>query len=51
MARFAHVMGAEAAEKSGRAAVHAFPVNLYLSMFFTVSAPGADFLKEAVLAH
>ena len=51
MARFAHVVGAKAAEESSGAAVHAFPVDLYLSMLLTLGAPCADFLEEAVLAH
>ena len=51
MARLAHVVGTEAAEESSRAAVHAFPVDLYLSMLFAGSLSGADFLEEAVLAH
>ena len=51
MARLAHVVGTEAAEESSRAAVHAFPVDLYLSMLFAGSLSGADFLEEAILAH
>ena len=45
VAGFAHVVGAEAAEESSGAAVHAFPVDLYLSMLLTLGAPCADFLK------
>ena len=51
MARLAHVVSTEAAEESSGAAVHAFPVDLYLSMLFAGSLSGADFLEEAVLAH
>ena len=51
MARLAHVVGTEAAEESSGAAIHAFPVDLYLSMLFAGSLSGADFLEKAVLAH
>ena len=51
MARLAHVVSTKAAEESSGAAVHAFPVDLYLSMLFAGSLSGADFLEEAVLAH
>ena len=51
MTRLAHVVSAKAAEESSGAAVHAFPVDLYLSMLFAGCLSGADFLEQAILAH
>ena len=51
MAWVAHVVSAEAVEKGDGAAVHAFPVDLCLSMFGTVSVPNAQLLRSAVLAE
>ena len=50
VAWLAHIVSTEAAEESGGAAVHAFPVDLSFAVLFAVGGTGTDFLEEAVLA-
>ena len=51
MAGVAHIVGSKAVEKGNGAAVHAFPVNLCLSMFVAISVTNAHLLGTAVLAQ
>ena len=51
MAGIAHVVSAKAVEKRNGAAVHAFPVNLRLSVFVTVSVSDSHLLRAAVWAQ
>ena len=44
-------MGSEAVEKGDGAAVHAFPVNLSLSVFVTVSFSDSHLLRAALLTQ
>ena len=51
MACFTEPVSSMAEVYCNGAAVHAFPVDLYLSMLFAGSLSGADFHEEAILAH
>jgi hypothetical protein len=51
VARVAHVVGAEAAEKSNGTAVHALPVDLNAAVRLTRSLTSTNLLKEAILAE
>ena len=51
MARIAHVVCSEAAEESDGTTVHAFPVDLDVTVDVTIGSPGTDVLQEAILTH
>ena len=51
VAPIAHVVCSKAEEDSHRAAIHALPVNLGLSMSLTDVLARADLLQDAVLAE
>lgn len=51
MARFTHKMCSKAAKDCQRAAIHAFPVNLDITMLATRGLSNANLLEQAVFTH
>jgi hypothetical protein len=51
VAVIAEIVGSEAVEESGGTAVHAFPVNLFISVRVASGLTSTDFHEEATLAQ